>query len=339
MGIFDGIKRQLRSVIEWENANPNELFHLWSENGDEIKNSSKLIVKPGQGCIFLYEGKVQAVHLAEGIYDLRTANIPFITTIMKLMQAFVSEHKVGIYFFWQTEFLNQKWGTPTPVKYNDPVYKFPVALRSFGNFSFKIVKPDAFFANVVGARPSFLVDDARKVIAARFLQPLTDLLATSGYSYAQVDAHREELAVELSAKLRPEFQTLGFEMTDFRLESTDFDEETQKRIGRIADVMADSQAAQAAGMNYMQLQQAQALRDAARNEGGAAGAGIGVGAGLGLGQIMAQGMMGQAQAPQAAAAAQPDVTSRLKQLKDLLEQKLISQEEFDKRRGEILSSI
>ena len=49
--------------------------------------------------------------------------------------------------------------------------------------------------------------------------------------------------------------------------------------------------------------------------------------------------MGQAQAPQAAASAQPDVTSRLKQLKDLLEQKLISQEEFDKRRGEILSSI
>ena len=340
MGIFGSIKSQLRSVIEWENANPNELFHLWTENGDEIKNCSKLIVKPGQGVIFLYEGKVQAVHMTEGLYELNTANIPFITTLTKFMQGFVSQHKVGIYFFWRTEFLNQKWGTPTPVKYNDPVYKFPVALRSFGNFSFKITKPDAFFANVVGSRASFLIDDARKVIAARFLQPMTDLFATSGYSYAQVDAHREELAVELAAKLKPEFEKLGFEMTDFRLESTDFDEETQKRIGRIADVMADSQAAASAGMNYMQLQQAQALRDAARNEGGAAGAGIGVGAGLGMGQLMAQGMMGMGQqAPAAAAAATPDLGGRMKQLKDLLDQKLISQEEYDKKRAEILSAI
>lgn len=340
MGIFGGIKSQLRSVIEWENPNPNELFHLWSENGDEIKNSSKLIVKPGQGVIFLYEGKVQAVHMSEGLYDLKTGNIPFITTIIKFMQAFESEHKVGIYFFWRTEFLNQKWGTPTPVKYNDPVYKFPVSLRSFGNFSFKITKPDAFFANVVGARPSFLIDEARKVIAARFVQPLTDVLATSGYSYAQVDAHREELASELTTKLKPDFETLGFEMTDFRIESTDFDEETQKRIGRIADVMADSQAAQAAGMNYMQLQQAQALRDAAKNEGGAAGAGIGVGAGLGLGQIMAQGMMGMAgQGQQAAATGGNDITGRIKQLKELLDQNLISQEEYDRKRADILASI
>ncbi len=340
MAIFGGIKSQLRSVIEWENPNPNELFHLWTENGDEIKNASKLIVKPGQGVIFLYEGKVQAVHLNEGLYELKTANIPFITTLVKIMQAFESEHKVGIYFFWRTEFLNQKWGTPTPVKYNDPVYKFPVALRSFGNFSFKVTKPDKFFVNVVGSRPTFSLDEARKVIAARFIQPLTDVLATSGFSYAEVDANREELAQQLGTKLLADFETLGFEMTDFRIESTDFDDETQKRIGRIADVMADSHAAQSAGMNYMQLQQAQALRDAARNEGGAAGAGIGVGAGLGLGQMMAQGMAGSMMGGhQQAPSGGGDLAGRLKQLKDLLEQKLISQDEFDKRKAEILASI
>ena len=46
--IFDGIRRQLRSVIEWRDPSPEALFSQWSSDGDEIKNASKLIVNPGQ---------------------------------------------------------------------------------------------------------------------------------------------------------------------------------------------------------------------------------------------------------------------------------------------------
>ena len=109
MGILDGVKRQLRSVIQWENPDPNALFMRWTDNGDEIKNASKLIVGPGQGCIFVHEGKVEGVYAQEGMVELKTANIPFITTISRIMQSFQSEHKVGIYFFRTTQFLNQKW--------------------------------------------------------------------------------------------------------------------------------------------------------------------------------------------------------------------------------------
>lgn len=336
MGILDGLRRQLRSVIEWENPDPNELFSLWSENGDEIKNASKLLVKPGQGVIFVYEGQVQAVHLNEGLYELATANIPFLTTVMKVMQSFESEHKVGIYYFWRTEFLNQKWGTTSPIKYLDPVYKFPVGMRAFGNFSFRIVEPAAFFANVVGSRASFTVEQARKVIAQRFVQQLTDLLAESSLAYIEIDKHRDELAERLIGKVAPEFTKLGFEMMDFRLENTDFDAETQARVGKIADTIAESEAARAAGIDYAQMQHLQALRDAARNEGGAAGAGVGFGAGIGLGQMMAGTMSNQLAG---GGVTRNDIASRLKQLDELRSQNLISQEEFDKKRAEILASV
>ena len=49
MAFIDGIKRQLRSVIEWQTPDEDVLFTQWTENGDEIKNASKLIVGPGQG--------------------------------------------------------------------------------------------------------------------------------------------------------------------------------------------------------------------------------------------------------------------------------------------------
>jgi membrane protease subunit (stomatin/prohibitin family) len=42
------------------------------------------------------------------------------------MQAFESEHKVGIYFFKTTVITDQKWGTKSPIKYIDPSYNFPV---------------------------------------------------------------------------------------------------------------------------------------------------------------------------------------------------------------------
>jgi len=122
MAIFDGIKRQLRSVIEWENPHPNALFEQWTENGDEIKNASTLIVGPGQGCIFVYQGKVRSVIQEECSINLETDNIPFWTTISKFMQFFESEHKVGIYFFKRSTILDQKWGTTSVIKYQDPGY-------------------------------------------------------------------------------------------------------------------------------------------------------------------------------------------------------------------------
>lgn len=345
MAIWDGIKRQLRSVIEWDNASPATLFQVWSENGDEIKNASKLLVKPGQGVIFLYEGKIEAIHLEAGLYELSTANIPFWTTITKFMQAFESEHKVGIFYFWQTEFVNQKWGTATPVRYDDPVYRFPVELRAHGNFTFRITKPEYFFTNIVGSRSTFTTEEAKRVITDRFVQQLADLLAESGFSYAQIDANRNELAAKLILDLKPVCQDLGFEMTDFRIEGTSFDEETKRRIGRIADLTAEAQAAQAAGLNYAQIQQLEALRDAARNEGGLAGAGVGIGAGFGLGQAFGAGMsnmaMGSAQAqptPQQDTAGQ-DVATRLAKLKKLFEAELISSEDYEKRKQEILADV
>ena len=120
MAIFDGIKRQLRSVIEWDSPDPNALFEQWTENGDEIKNASTLIVGPGQGCIFVYQGKVQSVIEKACSVNLETDNIPFWTTISNFMQFFESEHKVGLYFYKRSTILDQKWGTTSVIKYQDP---------------------------------------------------------------------------------------------------------------------------------------------------------------------------------------------------------------------------
>ena len=329
MGILDGLKRQLRSVIQWENPNPSALFERWSDNGDEIKNASKLIVGPGQGCLFVYEGKVEGVYTQEGMIELKTGNIPFITTISRIMQAFTSEHKVGIYFFRTTQFLNQKWGTPSMIKYEDPKYKFPVGLRAFGNYSFRITDPGAFFVGIVGGSDPFTVEQIREPINSRLVQPLTDYLATGKYTYTEIDAAREEISKGLVSKFAPEFSELGFELMDFRVEGTSFDEDTMRRINRIADMSAEAQAADAAGVSFAQMQQLAAMRDAAKNEG-AGGMAMAMGVGMGFGGVATQ---------TATQPAQDDPALKLKKLKGLLDQGLITQDEFDAKKKEILSQI
>lgn len=338
MGLIDGIRRQLRSVIEWDNQIGDILFELWSNNGDEIKNASKLIVGPGQGCIFVYEGKIRATITREGSTRLETDNIPFLTTISRVMQSFESEHKVGIFFFKRTEILNQKWGTASPVKYNDPHYRFPVSLKAFGNFSFKIADPEAFFVNVVGGTEQFRISALRETIADRIKQPLADFLAEAGYSYAQIDAQREEIAEAMNGRLSTVFSTLGFTLTDFRIEGTSFDEDTLRRINRIADISAEVRAAEAAGINYSQMQQLEAMRDAAKNEGGGAGMGMGLGAGMSFGNMMANSLSGgspsSAQQPD-----EPGITERLAKLKSLADNGLITPDDYENKKREILGNL
>jgi len=328
--MFGSFASQLRSVIQWNPSSNDVLFEKWSENSDEIKNASKLIVGPGQGCVFVYQGKIESIYTQEGMVELKTANIPFWTTLTKLLQNFVSEHKVGLYFFKTAQLTDLKWGTPSLIKYEDPKYHFPVGLRAFGNLSVQIKNMAYFFRDVIGATKQYSIQDLRTLLASRIIQPMTDIFAESKFSYADIDANRVELSKKITEQLQTELEKLGFSLIDFRIEGTSFDEDTTKRINRIADLSAESQAATSAGVSYAQLQQLQALRDAANNPGGA-GMVLGMGVGMGLNQQM--GVL--ASTPATA----EDPVLRLKKLTDLKNQNLITQEEFDAKKAEILSKI
>lgn len=330
MGLFDPIRRQLRSIIEWENPGEDELFRRWSEDGDEIKNASKLIAAPGQGCIFVYEGRIRNVLDREGMIDLATANIPFWTTLTKAMQAFESEHKAALYFFRKTRILNQKWGTVSPIKYEDPEFGFPVALKAFGNFSCQIVEPEKFFLNVAGARDRYLVSELREALLSLLVPTIGGYLAEKKLSYIDIDSRRQEIAAGALQRLGQDFAKLGFAVTDFRIEGTDFDEETKQRIGEMSDKLADRHAAGKLGISYGELQKLMAMRDAARNEGGAAGVLLGAGAGANLGRMAAE-----ASAPEASEGS----LARLRKLKGLLDENLISETEFAAKKAEILRDL
>jgi len=65
MGLFSN---QFSNVVEWEEYRDDLMFWKWSNK--EIKKGSKLIIRPGQDAIFMYNGKVEGVFKDEGSYDI-----------------------------------------------------------------------------------------------------------------------------------------------------------------------------------------------------------------------------------------------------------------------------
>ena len=327
MGLRDLFKRQLRTVVEWKEQNGQLLFHLMETTTDEIKNASKLIVAPGQGCVVVYDGKVSGVLTEPDVYSMETANHPFITSLLNLAQRSESEHKMRFYFFRTAEVVNVLWGTASPVKYIEPDYKLPVTLGACGNFSIKIADAGRMFTTLLGTMSNYSVADVQELVSSRIVAPLSSFLAEKAYPYREVDSHLMDLSNELKERTAAELEQLGLELTDFRVNSVTFDEDTMERIGRIANMTAEQRAAAEVDLDYVSMQKLEALRDAARNEGGLAGAGLQLGAGVQLAKDVFK--------PQAA----DDSTERLRKLKKLLDEQLITEEEYEKKKNEILSQL
>ena len=332
MGLKDIFKRQLRTVIEWKEQKPNLLFHKLETTTDEIKNASKLIVAPGQGCIIVYDGKVKGVLTEPNIYEMETSNHPFITSLLNLAQQTESEHKMRFYFFRTTEMVNILWGTPSPIKYFEPEYKFPVTLGACGNFSIVISDPEKIFITLLGPISDYYSHDIQQLVSSRIMTPLTTFLAEKAYTYREVDTHLMEMSEDLKNKTAEELERLGLTLTDFRINSVTFDEDTRERIGRIANMTTEKQAAAEVDLDYVSMQKLEALRDAARNEGGLAGAGLQMGAGLQLAQdiFKTQGKEHNREG---------EITDRLRKLKNLFNEQLITEEEYEKKKNEILSKL
>lgn len=328
--------KQLASVIEWKDPQPNALLYKFPSTHDEIKDASKLIIAPGQGCVLVYEGKITNLLTEANIYNLATDNHPFITTLLKIRQNFESEHKLKIYFFRTAEVVNQYWGTASPIKYIDPSYNLPIELGLNGNFSYKIIEPLFLFSNITGAQDNFSTDEMKHIITERMMSQIRSLFAQKKYAYNTIDAELSNIAQETLDLVRPDFDSLGLQITDYNITGSHFDEETVERIGRIADIITDNTAAQQAGLSYVEMEKLRALRDAAQNEGGLAGMGAQLGVGMEIGKLFG---MEKEQLTSKISEENTDTFEKLKKLKLLLDEQIITQEEFDALKKQLLNNL
>jgi len=338
MGIKDFLKKQFIDVIQWTESSDGMLAYRQPMQDFEIQYGASLTVRESQMAVFVNEGTVADV-FGPGRYKLTTQTLPLLTNLMNWDKLFESPFKSDVYFFSTRLQLNQKWGTANPITIRDKEFG-AVRLRAFGIYSYKIFDPRAFHVHVSGTREQYTVTELDGQLRNTIVASISDLFAQSGIPFLDMAANQDEFGNQIKQKLDPEFKRLGIGLDTLQVQNLSLPDELQKildqRIGMglIGDMT-----------RYTQYQTAQSIPIAAANEGGLAGAGVGLGAGLTIGQTMASAMASsmanptQPQAAKPAAESTADVTALLEKLHDLMTKGVLSKEEFEAKKAELLKKL
>jgi membrane protease subunit (stomatin/prohibitin family) len=332
MALGDFIRKQFIDVIHYTEDVDGVLAYRYPMQDFEIQYGAQLTVRESQMALFVNEGEI-ADQFRPGRYRLTTQTLPLLTYLQNWDKGFQSPFKSDVYFFTSRLQLNRKWGTPNPITIRDKEFG-AVRLRAFGIYTYKIADPKVFHRAISGTRQIYTVEDLDEQLRNTIVASITDMFAESAVPFLDMAANQDEFGVRMKTRLDTSFAGFGLTLDAIQVQNISLPEELQKfldqRIGM--DVLGDMR-------RLTQYNTAQSIPIAAANEGGVAGIGAGLGAGMTIGQTMASGaadaLKGGAAPPQST----EDVPALLEKLHELVTKGILTQEEFDAKKAELLKRI
>ena len=337
MALMDFIRKQFIDIIQWTEDGDGTLSWRFPMADMEIQNGASLTVRASQVAIFVNEGQVADV-FGPGTHKLTTQTLPVLTYLKNWDKLFESPFKSDVYFFSTRQQIDQKWGTPQPITIRDKDFG-AVRLRAFGNYSFRVANPQLFHTEISGTRDVYSVADVDGQLRGLVLQNISTAIASSGIPFLDLAANQHAFAQALTIQLVPEFAKIGLHLDGMTVQNLSLPEDLQKVLDqKIGMGMVGNDMGK-----FMQYQTAQAIpkfAEGAGNGGGIAGDAMGLGAGVALGQVLAQNLQAGLQGQPAAAGMKPEeVMATLEKLGELKTKGILTQEEFDSKKAELLKKL
>lgn len=254
-----------------------------------ISDGSIINVNDGQCMIIVESGKVVEVCAEPGEFVYDTGSEPCIfygnlgESIKKSFSEIGKRFAFGgeppkdqrVYYFNTKEIIGNKYGTPSPVPFrvvdNNIGLDVDIAVRCHGEYSYRITNPILFYTNVCGNVKSEYgrdaLDSQLKTELLTALQPSFAGISDMGIRYSSLPAHTMEIGKILNDVLSAKWRDLrGIELVAFGMSSVNASEEDEKMIKELQRNAAFRNPTMAAA--HMVGAQAQAMQDAAKNEGG-----------------------------------------------------------------------
>ena len=277
-----------------------------------ISNGSTIIVAPGQCAVIYDNGRIIDATAEDGTYIFDTSSTPsffagqFKDSFKEMWQRFTyngaTAKEQSVFFFNLKEIVNNKFGTATPIPFQDWSHPIPnrmtntisplsVKIRCYGTYTFKIENPAVFMQEIAGTANVFykstIIEQMRSEVIATFQNVLNELgNSQHRVPVLEMPSQTDEMKIMMEQRVYDEpIRRRGIKIVSFNVESVSLEEESEKKINSY----------ELSSNTYMQQGQmtqaySNAIQDAAKNSNGAANGFMGIG----MMNMMSGGVMGGA---------------------------------------------
>lgn len=290
---------QWKEYIKCDDLGNDVLLKRVSTPNGIISKNSAIQVNPGQVAVIFENGKILDATAEEGIYTFDSSTSPsffagqFGDVFKEMWTRFTynggTSKEQAVFYINGKEIMDNKFGTPAPVPFQDWSHPIPnqmtgslsplrVEVKCFGKYTFKINDPALFMSRIAGTVDEYRKDDLceqmRSEVVGAFQNVLNELgNASHKVPVLELPSSTDEIKATMDAKVFDQpIRERGISLVGFVVESVTLDEESNKKIDNY-ELSSNSFMQQ----GTLTGAYAQAVQEAAKNEGGAANGFMGVG--------------------------------------------------------------
>ena len=326
-------------VVQFFDETGKTMVHREPQDGSAAyRLGTQLIVQDSQSAIFYRDGKALDVFDA-GRHTLTTENIPLLTKLISLPFGGTSPFQAQIYFISMKKFIDLKWGTKSPINFKDSELTY-VQLRASGKFSIRVKDPRQFMMEIVSTQGLYTTNDIEDYLRDAIVSRLNSVLGKNLKTVFELGQFYQQIESGVKAEVTDFFSSMGIELSDLIIVGIVPPEEVQEKINERSSMGAVGNLDA-----YMKFKTAGAIEKAAENESsGIAGAGAGLGAGMMMATVMGQQMQNTNQQQQTGQQqtekmSSDDIMNAIEKLGKMKESGLLTQEEFDTKKKELLAKL
>lgn len=318
-------------MIEWVNPGSDDI--LWVYPHEDIRWGSVVVVHEYEAAVFMRDGKVYDV-LPPGRHMVTTQNIPLLTKAYNLVMGYGETPFKARVVFVSTKQFRGRFGLSTRVKLG-PRTLYMTELQMYGDYWFRVVDPVLFLTQIAGAVASLTTPAVTEFLRSYFVE----LFMQEVSRFTAIDIYTNLRDVETKVKsssIYDAFKSRGLELIDVKiagvslpqLEKMEKEDPTYGLPLLIAIQKGDEDKV------LEIIRTVESLRALGR----APGVGV-LGALVALPGIMQPvSQSSPTQAPQQVREEKP-IIEKLRELKKMLDEGLITQEEYEKLKKELLEEF
>jgi membrane protease subunit (stomatin/prohibitin family) len=350
-------------VIKFDGPN-NILVWKWRSvsnisREEELRFGTQLVVNQSQEACFVKGGQLLDV-FGPGTHTLSSKNLPILSSIIGLAFGGESPFKAEVYFINKSVSMDAKFGI-IPFNMIEPNFKVPIPVTSRGSFALTVNDSKSFINKIIGTVPDFdirtLSQYFRGVITENVKSAITKIAKEQNLSPLELESIVYEVGNAVRGLMTDIFKEYGLSLKLFNIEAIpviDEDPRVQDIVAQFQQLMSEDASERlrlkrrSENLEVYKIERSfDTAEAAAENIGGGLGGDGGnlIGTMVSMGMVnpianqMGSIMQNALPTNQTPSKNNNDIFEDLKKLGELKAIGVLTDEEFNSKKQELLSKI